>query len=181
MQTITAIRATPSIRAAERIITRVSVSSDRIFMDQTTKDSLPAVPEEKPNLMKATKDFFGNALSTVKGKDLTSLVEEFSSEMTLVAEGLCEDQRLLRREVDQIIAQDDRRIQALQSRIDATETMLEEERTAHDRDVTELRSRLATLEKKAGSRAEQEKSRKVRTLKGNQRTRVYCQLLEALS
>ena len=28
---------------------------------------------------------------------------------------------------------------------------------------------------------EQEKSRKVRTLKGNQRTRVYCQLLEALS
>ena len=64
-------------------------------MDQTEKDSLPAAPEEKTNLVKATKDFFGNALSTVKGKDLTTLVEEFSSEMTLVAEGLSDDQARL--------------------------------------------------------------------------------------
>ena len=64
-------------------------------MDQSNKDHLPAVPEEKPNLVKATKDFFGNALSTVKGKDLTALVEEFSSEMTLVAEGLSDDQARL--------------------------------------------------------------------------------------
>ncbi len=64
-------------------------------MDPATKDNLPAAPGEKPNLVKATKDFFGNALSTVKGKDLTSLVEEFSSEMTLVAEGLSEDQARL--------------------------------------------------------------------------------------
>lgn len=64
-------------------------------MDQTAKENLPAAPEEKPNIVKATKDFFGNALSTVKGKDLTALVEEFSSEMTLVAEGLSDDQAKL--------------------------------------------------------------------------------------
>lgn len=64
-------------------------------MERSTKDNLPAAPEEKPNIVKATKDFFGNALSTVKGKDLTAMVEEFSSEMTLVAEGLSEDQARL--------------------------------------------------------------------------------------
>ena len=63
-------------------------------MDQT-KDNLPAAPGEKPGIVKATKDFFGNALSTVKGKDLTTMVEEFSSEMTIVAEGLSEDQAKL--------------------------------------------------------------------------------------
>ena len=62
------------------------------------EERLPAAQEElaeKPGFMQATKDFFGNALSTVKGKDLSVLVEDFSSEMTLVAEGLSEDQAKL--------------------------------------------------------------------------------------
>ena len=33
-------------------------------MDQS-KDNLPAAPGEKPGIVKATKDFFGNALSTI--------------------------------------------------------------------------------------------------------------------
>ena len=74
-------------------------------MADTEKENLPAAPEEKVGLVQATKDFFGNALSTVKGKDLTSLVEEFSSEMTLVAEGLSEDQQKLFRETDKLSAQ----------------------------------------------------------------------------
>lgn len=63
-------------------------------MEQNENLPVPQ-PEEKGGLVKATRDFFGNALSTVKGKDLSAMVEEFSSEMTLVAEGLSEDQARL--------------------------------------------------------------------------------------
>ena len=64
------------------------------------------LPAEKPaNFVQATKDFFGNALSTVKGKDLSVLVEDFSSEMTLVAEGLSEDQAKLHELCQSVAAQ----------------------------------------------------------------------------
>ena len=65
-----------------------------------------SVSAEKPGgFVQATKDFFGNALSTVKGKDLNVLVEDFSSEMTLVAEGLSEDQARLHELCESISAQ----------------------------------------------------------------------------
>ena len=65
-----------------------------------------ALPAEKPvGFVQATKDFFGNALNTVKGKDLSTLVEEFSSEMTLVAEGLSEDQAKLHELCQSVAAQ----------------------------------------------------------------------------
>ena len=96
----------------------------------------------------------------VRGENTAQLIENFTAEMTLVAEGLCEDQSTLRREVNRMVTQEDRRIQALQSQIEAAETSLEEERKAHDRDLTELRNRLAALEKKANSRTGREKTRK---------------------
>ena len=65
-----------------------------------------SLPAEKPaGFVQATKDFFGNALSTVKGKDLSTLVEDFSSEMTLVAEGLSEDQAKLHQLCQSVAAQ----------------------------------------------------------------------------
>jgi predicted RNase H-like nuclease (RuvC/YqgF family) len=99
------------------------------------------------------------ALKMVKGENTNQLIEQFTAEMTLVAEGLCEDQTKLRREVDDMITQEDRRIQKLESRIDLLETSLEEEKKAHDRDVTELRNRLAPLERQA-SRAPAVKEKK---------------------
>ena len=89
------------------------------------------------------------ALKMVKGENTNQLIEQFTAEMTLVAEGLCEDQTKLRKEVDGLMTQEDQRIQKLQSRIDLLETSLEEERKAHDKDVTELRNRLSPLEKQA--------------------------------
>ena len=71
---------------------------------------------------------------------------------------------MLRREVSKTATEEDRRIQSLKSQIDAAETSLEEERKAHDRDVTELRNRLAALEKKAGSKPAKEKRNIVRDL-----------------
>lgn len=108
--------------------------------------------QKKPTL-------WDGALKMVKGENTNQLIEQFTAEMTLVAEGLCEDQTKLRREVDEMTTQEDRRIQKLESRIDLLETSLEEERKAHDRDVTELRNRLSPLEKQASRQPVKEKKK----------------------
>ena len=110
-------------------------------------------PAEKP------KKLWDGALKMVKGENTTQLIEQFTAEMTLVAEGLCEDQSKLRREVDGMITEEDRQIQKLQTKIDQLETSLDEERDAHDRDLTELRTRLAALEKKAPKEAPKERKK----------------------
>ncbi len=128
----------------------------------TQKTELAEAPavEQKP------KKIWDGALKMVRGENTTQLIENFTAEMTLVAEGLCEDQNNLRKEVTQTATEEDRRIQALQSRIDAAETALEEERREHDRDLTELRSRLASLEKKAELKTTvREKTRKGNIIK----------------
>lgn len=109
---------------------------------------------------KPRKSIWNGALKMVRGENTAQLIENFTAEMTLVAEGLCEDQSTLRRDTERMITEDDRRIQKLQSRIDVMETSQEEERKAHDNDLTELRNRLAALEKKANSKPEKEKSKR---------------------
>jgi len=116
--------------------------------------------EKKSSTVEKPKKLWDGALKMVRGDNTAQLVENFTAEMTLVAEGLCEDQTVLRREVDRMISEEDRRIQALQTQLDAAESSIEEERRAHDQDVTELRNRLAALEKKANSKPVKEKSRK---------------------
>ena len=115
--------------------------------------------EEKTLTEKPKKTLWDGALKMVKGENTNQLIEQFTAEMTLVAEGLCEDQTKLRREVDNMTTQEDRRIQKLESRIDLLETSLDEERKAHDKDVTELRSRLSTLEKQAAKAPAKEKKK----------------------
>ena len=115
--------------------------------------------EEKTLTEKPKKTLWDGALKMVKGENTNQLIEQFTAEMTLVAEGLCEDQTKLRREVDNMTTQEDRRIQKLDSRIDLLETSLDEERKAHDKDVTELRNRLATLEKQAAKTPAKEKKK----------------------
>ena len=113
--------------------------------------------EEKTLTEKPKKTLWDGALKMVKGENTNQLIEQFTAEMTLVAEGLCEDQTKLRREVDDMTTQEDRRIQKLESRIDLLETSLDEERKAHDRDVTELRNRISQLEKQAAKAPAKEK------------------------
>ena len=114
---------------------------------------------EKALTEKPKKTLWDGALKMVKGDNTNQLIEQFTAEMTLVAEGLCEDQNKLRRETDELMNQEDRRIQKLESRIDFLETALEEERKAHDNDLTELRSRLAPLEKAAAKQPAKEKKK----------------------
>lgn len=115
---------------------------------------------EKTAVTEKPKKIWDGALKMVRGENSAQLIENFTAEMTLVAEGLCEDQSNLRRDVERTAVEEDRRIQALQSRVDAAETSLEEERKAHDRDLTELRNRLATLEKKATAKPAPDKKRR---------------------
>ena len=125
-----------------------------------------ALPAEKPGgIVQATKDFFGNALSTVKGKDLSTLVEDFSSEMTLVAEGLSEDQAKLhelcqsvaaqqtidREELDQAIGQVSDTMASANERIGVLETA-----------VQKLQKTLEQIEKKT----EEKKKHKFENLSG---------------
>ena len=115
------------------------------------------MPEEKTLTEKPRKTLWDGALKMVKGENTNQLIEQFTAEMTLVAEGLCEDQTKLRREVDGLMTQEDKRIQKLESTINLLETSLEEERKNHDRDVTELRNRVSTLEKQAKTNAKDKK------------------------
>ena len=115
--------------------------------------------EEKTLTEKTKKTLWDGALKMVKGENTNQLIEQFTAEMTLVAEGLCEDQTKLRREVDDMMTQEDRRIQKLESRIDLLETSLDEEKKAHDKDVTELRHRLSTLEKQAAKAPAKDKKK----------------------
>ena len=112
--------------------------------------TITAEKTKKPTL-------WDGALKMVKGENTNQLIEQFTAEMTLVAEGLCEDQTKLRREVDGLMTQEDKRIQKLESTINLLETSLEEERKNHDQDVTELRNRVSQLEKQAKVTAKDKK------------------------
>ena len=120
---------------------------------------------EEKTLAEKPKKLWDGALKMVKGENTTQLIEQFTAEMTLVAEGLCEDQSKLRREVDSMMTEEDRRTQKLESRINLLESTIEEERKNHDQDVTELRNRLAALEKK-NARAPVKERKKAGTIIG---------------
>ena len=100
------------------------------------------------SLMTKPKKIWNDALKMVKGEDNAQLIEQFTAEMTLVAEGLCEDQNKLRGEINHIINKEDQRLQRQETRTDQLETLLEEQQREYDRIITELRDRLSALEKK---------------------------------
>lgn len=116
--------------------------------------------EENNTLLSKPKKLWDGALRMVKGQDSAQLIESFTAEMTLVAEGLCEDQNKLRGEVNQLMNEEDRRLQRQESRIQEVEATLEENRKEQERVLREMRERLSALEKQQAARAKEEKSRK---------------------
>ncbi len=61
--------------------------------------------EKLVNIMKKPRELIGGALQAIKGPDVQNLVESFTSEMTVVTEGLYDDQMRLRKEVEELSAQ----------------------------------------------------------------------------
>ncbi len=61
--------------------------------------------EKLVNIIKKPRELIGGALQAIKGPDVQNLVESFTSEMTVVTEGLYDDQMRLRKEVEELSAQ----------------------------------------------------------------------------
>lgn len=91
---------------------------------------IPEPDDKKGSLIKRSKDLLDTAVSGLKGRDLNVLMDEFTQEMTAVAEGLSEELALARRELAQL---------------SASQTVMEESGAENRR---ELENRLNELEKK---------------------------------
>ena len=96
--------------------------------------------KQKPSL-------WNQALKVVKGDSTNELVEQFTQEMTLVAEGLCEDQARLRKAVDGLIRETDgQRAKSEQDYQDLLRQLEENQKDMHRR-LDELSRRISALEK----------------------------------
>ena len=104
--------------------------------------------EEKTN----KPSLWNQALKAVKGDSTTELVEQFTQEMTLVAEGLCEDQARLRRAVDGLIRESDGQKQKAEQDYQDVLRQLESHEKATKQQLEELTRRVAALEKPAKGR-----------------------------
>ena len=89
---------------------------------------------------------WNSAVKAVKGDNTHQLVEEFTSEMTLVAEGLCEDQARLRQAVDDLSVEHDRVNQRTRSEVEALETTIRETQRDLDKRMDELSRRMDAFE-----------------------------------
>ena len=110
---------------------------------QDENDVLTPAEEPKKNVMQSAKDFMTGMLNPLKGKDLGQLVEDFTAEMTLVAEGLSEDQQKLFQETDKLSAQQTELEQRLLDGLHDAEVENKELR----REVQSLTARLDKAEK----------------------------------
>lgn len=112
-------------------------------MSEAEKSVLPAVQEEKKNLKDSARDFVNNIFQPLKGKDLGQTVEEFTAEMTLVAEGLSEDLERLSRQADNMAAQQTILEETLTDEMQAARTDAENAQ----KEIKALQKRLDKLEK----------------------------------
>lgn len=120
------------------------------------------LPEEKTP---AKSGFWQKTLKTITGDSTEELIERFTSEMTLVAEGLSEDQARLDRKLDQLCAKQeklghdadaerDRLMQRIENEQQVLETTINEERRDRDVRLSALEDRLTALEKQLRAKKE---------------------------
>ena len=117
-------------------------------MSNMEQENLPAVPEEKKDLIHSAKDFVNNIFQPLKGKDLNQAVEEFTSEMTLVIEGLSDDQERTAQQVDQLSARQTILEESLLSRLEETELALSDAQ----KEMKALQKKLEKAEKAAADK-----------------------------
>lgn len=103
---------------------------------------------EEKNVSKP-RQLWNSAVKAVKGGSSEQLIETFTSEMTLVAEGLCEDQQALRKELAQVRETAEKLDQRMANEQEVLDTTLRENQKELDRRLDELTHRIASLEMKA--------------------------------
>lgn len=116
---------------------------------------------EEKNVSKPMQ-LWNSAVKVVKGENTAQLVEQFTAEMTLVAEGLCEDQAKLRRAAEELRAAQEQSEQRLTSRMEALDTALRENQRETDRRLDEMSRRLNALESRQDAKEAKAKERKRR-------------------
>ena len=122
---------------------------EKNFSSVDTTETTPAANEEsgkKPSLMRGARDFIENTWSNLKGKDLNQAVEEYTSEMTLVAEGLSEDQAALRKDHEKLAARADKLLEQQKS-TESTVKALQEQLEQAGKSNAALQKRLDEVEK----------------------------------
>lgn len=90
---------------------------------------------------------WNQAVKAVKGDNAAQMIEAFTAEMTLIAEGLVEDQTKLRQTVDALERDHDRDEQSRQSALEAIGNDLREHQKDTERRLAELTRRLDAMEK----------------------------------
>lgn len=116
-------------------------------MNEEKADLIPEEAQQK-TLVQSARDFMSGVLSPLKGKDMGQLVEDFTAEMALVAEGLSEDQEKLQRETEKIAAQQTLLEQHLLDQLHDLSVSVEE----MQRETGELKRRLERAEKAAADK-----------------------------
>ena len=119
-------------------------------MNNENQQDSELIPQEAPpkNIVQSAKDFMSGVLSPLKGKDVGQLVEDFTAEMTLVAEGLSEDQQKLSEENEKLAAQQTLMEQNLLDQLHDAQVTMDEMRS----EITTLRGRLDKAEKSIGEK-----------------------------
>ncbi len=92
------------------------------------------------------RQLWDSAVKAVKGGGTEQLIETFTAEMTLVAEGLCEDQNSLRRELAQVRAMAEKLEARADNEQEIWDTTLREHQKDLDQRLDELTRRLSVLE-----------------------------------
>ena len=106
--------------------------------------------EKLISIIKKPRELIGGALQALKGPDVQKLVESFTSEMTVVAEGLYDDQMRLRKEVEELSARQDALSQQLLDGRDDLQIRLEQSHKEMSARLAELQKRLQALEARQG-------------------------------
>ena len=112
---------------------------------------LDAKPAARTGLVQSAKDFIGNAFGGGKNQDLPQLIEEFTSEMTLVIEGISQDLDHVSKQTDLLSAAQVEGVEDLRRKLNDTQKDAREA----SRRMDDLAARLDKLEK--DNKAEKEK------------------------
>lgn len=97
----------------------------------------------------AKPSLWNQALKAVKGDSTSALVEQFTQEMTLVAEGLCEDQARLRKAVDGLLKETEGQQSRAEQDYQELKRLLDAQEKSAKQRMDELSRRIEALEKPA--------------------------------
>ncbi|MBQ9324383.1 MAG: hypothetical protein IJ246_01300 [Clostridia bacterium] len=87
------------------------------------------------------------AIASVRGENTHQLVESFTSEMTMVAEGLCEDQSKLRSDIDALYADNQKLDSRLSQDLNAMLARMDQQEEQIRRRMDALEEKLEQIEK----------------------------------